>query len=62
MITIMPLLAYNVDLIKPDSTVRKSVFNLVQTDEKKEPINDIALEAQFLLDSTYHGRNLYAGF
>ena len=46
-------LAYNVDLIKPDSTVRKSVFNLVQTDEKKEPINDIALEAQFLLDSTY---------
>jgi hypothetical protein len=46
-------LAYNVDLIKPDSTVRKSVFKFVQNEEKKEPINDIALEAQFLLDSTY---------
>ena len=53
MIIIMAAVAYKVDLIKPDSTVRKSVFKFVQNEEKKEPINDIALEAQFLLDSTY---------
>mgnify|MGYP003449360930 CR=1 FL=1 len=45
--------AYEVDLIKPDSTVTKSVFKFVQNDEGKEPISDIALEAQFTLDSTY---------
>ena len=44
---------YVVDLIKPDSTIRKSVFKFVQNDEKKEPIADVALEAQFSLDSTY---------
>ena len=45
--------AYEVDLIKPDNTIRKSVFKFVQNDEGKEPIADIALEAQFSLDSTY---------
>jgi hypothetical protein len=45
--------AYEVDLIKPDSTVTKSVFKFVQNNEGKEPISDIALEAQFTLDSTY---------
>jgi hypothetical protein len=45
--------AYEVHLLKPDSTIRKSVFKFVQNDEKKEPINDIALEVQFNLDSTY---------
>jgi hypothetical protein len=44
---------YVVDLLKPDSTIRKSVFKFVQNDEKKEPIADVALEAQFSLDSTY---------
>lgn len=45
--------AYDVDLIKPDSTVTKSVFKFVQNDKGNEPIADIALEAQFPLDSTY---------
>ena len=45
--------AYEVDLLKPDGIVRESVFKFVQSAEKKEPINDIALEAQFSLDSTY---------
>jgi hypothetical protein len=45
--------AYEVDLIKPDSTIRKSVFKFVQKAENAEPISDIALEAQFSLDSTY---------
>lgn len=44
---------YVVDLIKPDSTIRKSVFKFVQNDEKREPIADVALEAQFSLDSSY---------
>ena len=46
-------IAYQVDLIRPDSSIRKSVFKFVQSAEKKEPISDIALEAQFSLDSTY---------
>jgi len=45
--------AYDVDLIKPDSSVSKSVFKFVQNDEGQEPISDIALEAQFSLDSSY---------
>ncbi len=45
--------AYEIDLLKPDSTIRKSIFKFVQKDENTEPINDIALEAQFNLDSTY---------
>lgn len=45
--------AYEIDLLKPDSTIRKSIFKFVQKDENKEPISDIALEAQFNLDSTY---------
>lgn len=46
-------IAYEIDLIKPDSTIEKSVFKFVQKDENTEPIGDIALEAQFNLDSTY---------
>ncbi len=46
-------IAYDVDLIKPDSSVSKSVFKFVQNDEGQEPISDIALEAQFSLDSSY---------
>ena len=45
--------AYEVDLLNPDSSVRKSVYKFVQSAEKKEPISDIALDAQFSLDSTY---------
>jgi len=46
-------IAYEVDLIKPDNTIKKSVFSFVQKDEGSEPIADIALEAQFSLDSSY---------
>jgi hypothetical protein len=45
--------AYVVDFLKPDSTVSKSVFTFVQNGDEKEPIADIALEAQFTLDSSY---------
>ena len=46
-------IAYEVDLFKPDSKVEKSIFSFVQKDEESEPITDIALDAQFTLDSTY---------
>jgi mRNA-degrading endonuclease RelE of RelBE toxin-antitoxin system len=45
--------AYEIDLLKPDSTVRKSIFKFVQKNENTEPISDLALESQFNLDSTY---------
>lgn len=45
--------AYEIDLLKPDSTIRKSIFKFVQKDENTEPISDLALESQFNLDSTY---------
>lgn len=44
---------YVVDMIKPDSSVRSSIFRFVQKSEKSEAINDIPLEAQFSLDTTY---------
>lgn len=44
---------YNVDLIKPDSSVVKAIFKDVKTASESEPINDLGLEAQFDLDSTY---------
>lgn len=46
-------IAYEVDMIKPDSSIQKSVFKLVQKSEKKEAIGDIPLEVQFSLDSSY---------
>jgi hypothetical protein len=45
--------AYEVDMIKPDSSIQKSVFKFVQKTEEKEAIGDIPLEVQFSLDSTY---------
>lgn len=45
--------AYEIDIIKPDSSIQKSVFKFVQKSEEKEAIGDIPLEAQFSLDSTY---------
>ena len=49
--------AYDVDLIKPDSSVVKSIFKDVKTETGSEPIADVALEAQFNLDSTYADGN-----
>jgi len=46
-------ISYEVDLIRPDSTIKKSVYKFIQNGEEKEPIADIALEAQFSLDSSY---------
>lgn len=46
-----------VDLVKPDNSVIKSVFKDVKTETKNEPINDLALESQFNLDSTYTDGN-----
>ena len=45
--------SYDVDLLKPDGTIRKSIFKFIQAAKENEPINDIALESQFDLDSTY---------
>ena len=45
--------AYEVDLVKSDSVVQKSVFNFIQNQEGSEPIADMALESQFSLDSSY---------
>ena len=51
--------AYEIDLLKPDSTIAKSIFKFVQKDENTEPINDVALEAQFNLDSTNYKSGVY---
>lgn len=48
---------YIVDLVKPDNSVVKSVFKDVETETGSEPIADVALEAQFNLDSTYADGN-----
>ena len=52
-------IAYEIDLLKPDSTITKSIFKFVQNDENTEPISDIALEAQFNLDSTTYKSGVY---
>jgi hypothetical protein len=44
-------------LVKPDNSVVKSVFKDVKTETGSEPIADVALEAQFNLDSTYADGN-----
>lgn len=48
---------YRVDLIKPDNTIREDVYKFVQESKEKEPINDIPLDVQFSLDSTYVSGN-----
>ena len=52
-------IAYEIDLLKPDSTITKSIFKFVQNGENTEPISDIALEAQFNLDSTTYKSGVY---
>ncbi|MFZ1518420.1 MAG: hypothetical protein WAU11_06585 [Ignavibacteriaceae bacterium] len=52
-------IAYEIDLLKPDSTITKSIFKFVQKDENKEPISDVALESQFNLDSTNYKSGVY---
>lgn len=42
-----------VDLVKSDNSVVKSVFKDVINETGNEPIADVALEAQFTLDSSY---------
>lgn len=44
---------FSVDLVRPDNSVVKSIFKDVKKESKSEPIADVALEAQFNLDSTY---------
>jgi hypothetical protein len=51
--------AYEIDLLKPDSTITKSIFKYEQKDEYTEPIGDVALEAQFNLDSTTYKSGVY---
>ena len=49
--------SYSVDLIKPDSTIWNDVFKFIREAKEQEPINDIPLDAQFSLDSTYQSGN-----
>lgn len=51
--------AYEIDLLKPDSTITKSIFKYEQKGENTEPIGDVALEAQFNLDSTIYKSGVY---
>jgi hypothetical protein len=51
--------SYEVDLLKPDSTITKSIFKFVKKGENTEPISDMALEAQFNLDSTTYKSGVY---
>jgi hypothetical protein len=46
-------ISFNVDLVKPDSSVVKSIYKDVHKESDKEPLTDVGLEAQFDLDSTY---------
>ena len=46
-------ISYSVDLVKPDSSVVKSIYKDVHKESEKDAINDVGLEAQFDLDSTY---------
>jgi hypothetical protein len=46
-------ISFDVDLVKPDSSIQKSIFKDVHKESDKEPLSDVGLEAQFDLDSTY---------
>ena len=46
-------ISFDVDLIKPDGSTVKSIFKDVHKESESEAINDVGLEAQFNLDSTY---------
>lgn len=45
--------AYDLDLITPEGDTIKSLISKVEEKEDEERINEILLEAQFELDSTY---------
>ncbi len=49
--------SFNVDLEKPDKSIIKSIFVDVKKESSSEPINDLGLEAQFNLDSTFTNGN-----
>jgi major membrane immunogen (membrane-anchored lipoprotein) len=46
-------ISFTVDLQRPDSSIVKSIFHDVHKESDHEPINDVGLESQFDLDSTY---------
>lgn len=46
-------ISFTVDVIKPDNQVVKSLFSYVAGDMKKEPIDEMVLQAQFNLDSSF---------
>jgi hypothetical protein len=46
-------IAYDVDLLTPAGDTIKSLISRVEDKEENERMTDIALEAQFELDSTY---------
>lgn len=50
-------ISFNVDLVKPDKSIIKSIFGDIKKESSSEPINDLGLEAQFNLDSTFTNGN-----
>lgn len=46
-------LSFTVDLVHPDSTIEKNKFSFSHSQKSNEKLNDVGLEAQFELDSTY---------
>ncbi len=51
------LVSFNIDLVKPDSSVIKSIFSDTKKESAAEPIHDLELDAQFNLDSSFTSGN-----
>lgn len=51
------LVSFNIDLVKPDSSVIKSIFSDTKKESAAEPIHDLELDAQFNLDSSFTNGN-----
>ncbi len=46
-------LAYDIDIVTPEADTLKSLISKVVDKSQKEKLTDVAIEAQFDLDSTY---------
>lgn len=51
------LVSFNIDLVRPDSSVIKSIFSDIKKESAAEPIHDLELDAQFNLDSSFKSGN-----
>lgn len=51
------LVSFNIDLVKPNGSVIKSIFSDTKKQSAAEPIHDLELDAQFNLDSSFTSGN-----